>query len=77
MNRQLTRTGLHAFQPTVTDILVADTSTILIPRATMSATTHSAGFLENATVGTCYHRRRDASRVERRNHRLVRYTPSC
>ena len=55
-NYRLTFAGLHALKPAMTRISVVDISTVLIPRATISATTHSSRFLENAAVGTCYHR---------------------
>ena len=46
----LTCAGLHALNPTVLKIFVADTSTILIPSTTRSAATDSPGFLERAAV---------------------------
>ena len=46
----LTFTGLHALKPPVINVSVADTSTVLIPSTTRSATTDNSGFLELAAL---------------------------
>ena len=46
----LTFTGLHALRPSVTNVSVAGTSTVLVPSTTRSATTDSAGLLKLAAV---------------------------
>ena len=48
----LTFAGLDAFKPPVLRVPVADTSTILVPSTTRSATTDSAGFLKRAALWT-------------------------
>ena len=54
----LTFACLYALRPAVVHISVAGTTTILVPRASRSATTDSPGLLERATVRTyndcCY-----------------------
>ena len=47
---ELTFAGLHAFRPPVINISVADSSAVLEPSTARSATTDSAGFLEDATL---------------------------
>ena len=48
---ELTFACLDALKPPVISVSVADTSTILIPSTTRSATTDSAGFLERTALG--------------------------
>ena len=50
VNVGLTFAGLCALRPAVTNVLVANTSAVLIPSTVRSATTNSAGFLERATL---------------------------
>ena len=47
---ELTCTGLHAVRPCMTGVTIAGTSAALVPSATGSATTDSAGFLEGAAL---------------------------
>ena len=51
----LTFAGIHALEPPVINVPVTETSALLKPRTTRSATTDSAGFVECATLWT--HRR--------------------
>ena len=53
----------HAFKPTVINISVADTSTVLVPCTARSATTGSAGFPKCAALWAC---RGDGWRAHRR-----------
>ena len=46
----LTFARLHALKPAVIEFFVAGTCTTLVPIAARSATTHSPGFLERATI---------------------------
>ena len=46
----LTFACLRSLIPLVISVFVADTSTILIPSTTRSATTDSTGFLKRATL---------------------------
>ena len=55
---ELTFAGLHALRPPVINVLVADTSTLLIPSTAGSATTGSARFLEGAALWTPHTDRR-------------------
>ena len=47
---ELTFASLHALRPPVISVPVADTSAVLKPSTTRSATTDSAGFLERAAL---------------------------
>ena len=47
---RLTVTGLRALKPTVLDVSVISTSTVIEPSTARSATTGSAGFLERAAL---------------------------
>ena len=49
-NLGLTFAGLHALRPLVINVFVAGASAVLVPSATRSATTGSAGFIERATL---------------------------
>ena len=69
VNLGLTSTGLHALKPAVTEVVVACTSTILIPSTARSATADSSGFLERAAVWT----HGNSWRSERRGY----HSPSC
>ena len=51
---ELTFAGLHAFRPPVINVSVADSSAVLEPSASRSATTDSAGFLERAALWARY-----------------------
>ena len=53
INLELTVASLDALKPPVTNVPVADTSTILKPSTARSATTDSAGFLERAALWAC------------------------
>ena len=57
VNLRLTFAGLNAFKPAVTEVVVACTSTILMPRTARSATTDSTSILERAALGTDCSRR--------------------
>ena len=46
----LTFAGLHAFKPPVFHISVPGCSAVLVPSTAGSATTHSTGFFERATL---------------------------
>ena len=46
----LTFAGLHTLSPSMINIPVAGTATVLKPRTSRTATTGSAGFLERATL---------------------------
>lgn len=50
--RELAR--LHAFNPAATNISVAATSALLVPRTARSATTSSAGFCKRAALWALY-----------------------
>ena len=50
MNIGLTCAGLHTLKPHVIHVSVADTSAVLKPSATRSATTNFAGFLERPAL---------------------------
>ena len=47
---RLTVTGLRALEPTVVDVSVISTSTLIEPSTARGATTGSAGFLERAAL---------------------------
>ena len=51
INIELTFACLQALRPTVINVQVADTSTVLKPSTTRSAATVSAGFPERAAFG--------------------------
>ena len=51
----LTFTGLHAFKPSVVNVSVADSLTVLKPSAARSATADSARFLECAALWARHH----------------------
>ena len=48
---ELTFAGLHALEPPVIHVPVADASAVLKPRAARSATTGSAGLFERTAFG--------------------------
>ena len=68
----LTFAGLHALKPAMTHVFVVDSSAILVPITTRSATAHSPGLLERATV--CTHG--DVFLAERCGDWCARYFPS-
>ena len=47
---ELTFADLHAFQPPVINVSVADTPAVLVPSTARSAATDSTGFLERAAL---------------------------
>ena len=49
LSLELTFARLQALKPLVIDVSVAETSAVLVPSTTRSATTESAGFLERTT----------------------------
>ena len=57
---ELTCAGRHALEPPVINIFGADTSAVLKPSTARSATTGSAGFLEQTASGAprCFSDRR-------------------
>ena len=57
VNLGLTSAGLHARKPAVTQTSVADTSAVLVPSTTRSATTDSSGFTERPAFCACHTRR--------------------
>ena len=54
INLELTVASLDALKPSVTNVPVADTSTILKPSTARSATTESAGLLKPAALCACH-----------------------
>ena len=53
LNLKRTFAGLDTLRPSVAEVLVAGSSTVLIPSTARSATTDSAGFRKRAALWAC------------------------